>query len=127
MPFKKDDPMMADQIEEMRVLSQEISKATSDVERMMKAMTNISFAMKDPKIRQDLFTLLSGMQGDGGDIKTAASRPSKEKKQTSSFNPNEFELPDDLEEEDSFFNILNSPSFAQFVHSVLNKKNKSEK
>lgn len=60
--MKPNNAKLAERIEDVRILTREISMAVSNVEKWMNAIYNISFAMRDHRLRDEMITAISKLE-----------------------------------------------------------------
>lgn len=111
-------PKISDRLEELHLLAQQLSMTTSEVERWIKAINNLSSMVKDRKNLDDLISFLYNWGAKSG--KQAGNHPTKKSRQKS--------LPHYpvSRDGDSLYDIINAPNFTQIVEKTLARKRRKK-
>jgi hypothetical protein len=114
-------PKISDRLEELHLLAQQLSTTTSEVERWIKAINNLSSMVQDRKNLNDLVSFLYNWQNKSKGGKQAGNNPTKKSRQ----NP----LPHHpiSRDGDSLYDIINAPNFTQIVEKVMARKKRRKR
>lgn len=110
-------PKISDRLAKLHLLAQQLSVTTSEVERWIKALNNLSSMVQDRKTLDDLISFLYNWQRDSKGGKQASSGNSAK-------NSRHPPLPHRpvSRDGDSLYDIINAPNFTQIVEKVMAKK-----
>jgi hypothetical protein len=114
-------PKISDRLAKLHLLAQQLSVTTSEMERWIKALNNLSSMVKDRKTLDDLISFLYNWQKESKGGKQASSNnPTKNSRQ-----PPQPHSPVSRDG-DSLYDIINAPNFTQIVEKVMAKKRRKK-
>lgn len=124
----------AERIEDLQILSREISSATAKVEHLMKALTKLFRSVEDRKLLHNLISALNKID-NSSDFEANQSQSelsSRSEKANEGGNGKESSKKEQQQprlpvsqDGDSLFDIINSPSFLGIVDKVMEKKKRN--